>query len=224
LSSAVMVLGADLRRRWRGWLLLGVMVGVAAGFVLAGLAGARRTTTAFDRYSAWGHVADLTGSIENRARGEALAEVPGVAEVAHLGVIEPLFGVFNQQLARFPTEVTVGVSDGRYFQEVERPRLVEGRLWGHRAAEAVVNTAFIARTGLGVGDRLTVVAFSQDLLAQFGPEDLLARFETDRSIGRLTEVSIVGSFVRAVEVVRDGASAPGYFVVDRPTAAEILGT
>jgi hypothetical protein len=76
LTSALVVLRADLRRRWRAWLLLGVMVGVAAGVVFAALAGARRTATAFDRYAAWAEVADLTGTLENRAAGEALVEFP----------------------------------------------------------------------------------------------------------------------------------------------------
>ena len=38
---------ADARRSWRAWLVLGLLVGVAAGGVAAAAAGARRTDSAF---------------------------------------------------------------------------------------------------------------------------------------------------------------------------------
>ncbi len=49
-SAAVWLRGASqLRRRWRSWLGLALLIGVAGGFVVASIAGARRTTTAYDR-------------------------------------------------------------------------------------------------------------------------------------------------------------------------------
>jgi hypothetical protein len=206
--------------------MLGVMVGVAAGALFAALAGARRTATAFDRFTEWGHAADLTVATEGPAEARALVELAGVADVAHLAVLNgQVFGIFDGRLGQIPTEVTIGVSDGRYLVDVERPRLAAGRFWEDGAAEAVVNPAFVARTGLDVGDRLEVVAFSHDVIPRFeGFEDLRAGFEADRSIGRVTEVAIVGRAVRAADAVRDSASAPGLFAVDRVTAAAILGT
>jgi ABC-type lipoprotein release transport system permease subunit len=41
---------AELRHRWRSWLLLALMVSLVTGLVLAGLAAGRRTATAFPRY------------------------------------------------------------------------------------------------------------------------------------------------------------------------------
>ena len=43
-------LRADLRRRWREWLALAVLVGALGGVVLAVLAGARRTEVAYERF------------------------------------------------------------------------------------------------------------------------------------------------------------------------------
>ena len=39
----------QLRRRWRSWLGLAVLVGLAGGFVIASAAGSRRTSTVYDR-------------------------------------------------------------------------------------------------------------------------------------------------------------------------------
>ena len=198
VGPALVVLRADMRRRWRGWLLLGVSVGVAAGVVFAALAGARRTSSAFDRFTEWSHAADLIVGIESGAEAEKLVRAPGVADVVHLGVLgsPPVFYISDGRLTAFPTEVTFGVSDGRYFTDVERPRFAEGRRWEYGAAEAVVNPAFVARTGLDVGDRLQVVAISDEVSERFHrPEDLQAAFDADRSIGRTTEVTIVGRVV-----------------------------
>ena len=129
--------------------------------------------------------ADLIVGIESGAEAEKLARAPGVADVVHLGVLGRVFYISDGRLTPFPTEVTFGVSDGRYFTDVERPRFAEGRRWEHGAAEAVVNPAFVARTGLDVGDRLQVVAISDEVFERFHrPEDLQAAFDADRSIGR----------------------------------------
>ena len=40
----------EARRRWRGWLARGVLYGLLAGAVLAAVAGARRTDSAYDRF------------------------------------------------------------------------------------------------------------------------------------------------------------------------------
>src|SRR5947208_9669179 len=41
---------AELRRRWRAWLVLAALVGFAGGTVIAAATGARRTDTAYDRF------------------------------------------------------------------------------------------------------------------------------------------------------------------------------
>jgi hypothetical protein len=43
---------ADLRSRWRSWVLLGLLAGIAFGVVAAGVAGARRTSHAVPDYVA----------------------------------------------------------------------------------------------------------------------------------------------------------------------------
>jgi hypothetical protein len=175
--------------------MLGVSVGVAAGVVFAALAGARRTSSAFDRFTEWSHAADLIVGIESDAEAEKLVGLSGVADVVHLGVLgsPPVFHDSDGRLTAFPTEVTFGVSDGRYLADVERPRFADGRLWEDGAAEAVVNPAFVAYTGLDVGDRLQVIAIPDEVIRRFRSfDELQTAYEADRSIGRTTEVTIVG--------------------------------
>jgi ABC-type lipoprotein release transport system permease subunit len=45
-----MVFGAELRRRWRSWLILVALIAVVSGLVLAATAAGRRTATAFPRF------------------------------------------------------------------------------------------------------------------------------------------------------------------------------
>src|SRR5690349_1263021 len=42
---------ADLRRRWRSWVVLGLLAGITVGIAAAGVAGARRTADATPNYA-----------------------------------------------------------------------------------------------------------------------------------------------------------------------------
>ncbi len=50
MAAVWMRLHAELRSRWRAWLALAVVFGVAAGAAIAAFAGARRTETAYPRF------------------------------------------------------------------------------------------------------------------------------------------------------------------------------
>jgi hypothetical protein len=52
MRAVWLVLVAGLRRQWRSWVLLGLLVAVASGFVLASTAAGYRTDAAFPRYLA----------------------------------------------------------------------------------------------------------------------------------------------------------------------------
>src|ERR1700683_4179430 len=73
-----MVFGAELRRRWRSWLILVVLIAVVAGLVLAAAAAGRRTATAFPRFvSSYGY--DVY--IYNQKPVSGLSGLPGVSSV-----------------------------------------------------------------------------------------------------------------------------------------------
>ena len=73
-----MVFGAELRRRWRSWLILVVLIAVVAGLVLAAAAAGRRTATAFPRFVA-SHGYDVY--IFNQKPVPGLSKLPGVSSV-----------------------------------------------------------------------------------------------------------------------------------------------
>ncbi len=50
MGAVWLVLAAKLRRHWRSWLLLSLLIAVASGVVLAATAAGRRTDSAFPRY------------------------------------------------------------------------------------------------------------------------------------------------------------------------------
>ncbi|HUY21141.1 MAG TPA: ABC transporter permease [Acidimicrobiales bacterium] len=50
MSAVRLVFGAELRRRWRSWLTLAVLIAVVGGLVLAAAAAGRRTATAYPRF------------------------------------------------------------------------------------------------------------------------------------------------------------------------------
>lgn len=78
MGAVRLVLGAELRRRWRSWLLLVVLIAVVAGLVLAAAAAGRRTATAFPHFVAsYGY--DVY--IYNQKPVSGLSRLPGVSSV-----------------------------------------------------------------------------------------------------------------------------------------------
>ena len=52
MGAIVLVLAARARHYWRSWLLLGLVVAIGTGFVLAGVTTGRRADSAFPRFAA----------------------------------------------------------------------------------------------------------------------------------------------------------------------------
>ena len=78
MGAVRLVFGAELRRRWRSWLILVVLIAVVAGLVLAAAAAGRRTATAFPRFVA-SHGYDVY--IYNQKPVPGLTRLPGVSSV-----------------------------------------------------------------------------------------------------------------------------------------------
>ncbi len=78
MGAVWLVFGAELRRRWRSWLILVILIAVVAGVVLAAAAAGRRTATTFPRFVA-AHGFDVY--IYNNQPVAGLARLPGVASV-----------------------------------------------------------------------------------------------------------------------------------------------
>jgi hypothetical protein len=78
MGAVGLVFGAKLRRYWRSWLLLTVLIAIVSGFVLAATAAGNRTDSAFPRYVAR-HGYDAIVYTAEPLPG--LARLPGVAQV-----------------------------------------------------------------------------------------------------------------------------------------------
>ena len=141
--------GAELRRHWRGALLLAVLVGLAGGVVLATVAGARRTASADERYRDATSSGDVTlfHPRYEPDRIERLRELPQVEAVAPIAyyVMQPVGSDGAAALE------VASPRDGRWMWEIDRPLGVEGRL-AERVDEVALGERAAGALGVGIGD------------------------------------------------------------------------
>ncbi len=194
-----------LRVRWRAWLALALLTGVAGGAVLAAAAGARRTATAYPRFLAWSHASDMLIAPAGSGVGgydDALARLPGVKTVA------PVVGLSIEPVASgraIPADIVVVASlDRRYGREVDRPRVIAGRLPDPRHPfQAAIDQNGAAELGLRVGSVLTLAALPN--AGPSGPDDRGAPARP-----RTLRITITGILVTksSVDPVTDLDKAP----------------
>jgi FtsX-like permease family len=87
MRAVRLVFAAKLRRHWRSWLLLSLLIAVASGVVLAATAAGRRTDSAFPRYVASHGYDAIVYTIRPLPR---LARLPEVAQVTPVRM--PFYG------------------------------------------------------------------------------------------------------------------------------------
>ncbi|MDT3438233.1 ABC transporter permease [Pseudofrankia sp. BMG5.37] len=144
----------DLRRRWLSLVILALLVALAAGTVMAAAAGARRGGSALDRLLAVTLPSDLLPTTNFPGfPWEAARRLP---DVAAMGAFRLYDGPAVIIEGHPEVDLTLP-ADREYFQTVERPVALHGRLANpDRVDEAVVDERFVAATGLTVGDSVTV--------------------------------------------------------------------
>jgi hypothetical protein len=172
LPTAGYLTRIELRRHLAALAVLGLLTALVVAVVLAALAGAERTETAFDRYL------DAMRSPQAAAFGEPEA----MAELARLDAVED--SIDFELVAAFPKVTTgedfyplVASEDGKLLFERYRLPVVDGRLPRPDAAlEVALSERTAERLELGVGDALELVTFTPegveegDLGAPDGPE------------------------------------------------------
>ena len=158
LRVAWLVLRAELRTRWRTWLALALVVGVAGGVVLTAAAGAQRTGTAFTRLLQASRAADVAVVVNASGRGydQALARLPGVAgeagvllgEVGNLALVRP-------GGTRVPSIGADVYLDRGFGTSVDRFKVLAGRMYHPgRANEVVIDSQLATGYGLRPGSAL----------------------------------------------------------------------
>ncbi len=154
-------LRAEFRTRWKSALALALIAGIAGAIILASVAGARRTATAFDRFRTATNAEDMLVNPDQGAdsalQSKAVARLPEVAaaaKVTGLAVIDP----YGRTLEEVFGPIAVA-SDGAALVTIARPKLLSGRIPNpRRAREILVDRTFVKRYGLGVGDTWRVAA------------------------------------------------------------------
>lgn len=125
----------DLRRRWLALVALGLLAGVTAGFAVAALAGARRTGTALARLRAQTLAADaVVFPSQVGALTPDFAALAARPEVKAVAPWDLLFGDINGQ----PGGLLFGSDDGTFFNTVDRPVVVKGRMYNPDAPDEMV--------------------------------------------------------------------------------------
>ena len=153
LAAGWMFFRAELRRRWRAWLALALIVGAFAGTVEAAAAGARRTDAAYPSLLAWSDAPDLlvfsfSGASQTFGRfsPQAVEAVPQARQAAILAGYLVASPAAAQVIAPESTMVP-----GRFW----RRRILSGRLPNPaRPDEVDISFTLAQAAHLGVGDTL----------------------------------------------------------------------
>ncbi|MEX2267405.1 MAG: FtsX-like permease family protein, partial [Acidimicrobiia bacterium] len=182
------------------------------GSVLASVAGARRTSTSFDRFreeTQSGHlIATFPGPFDGVAGGGA--PNPELArQIARLPGVESVGRIYS--LAMYPKGDDFGVNlfasiDGHVGTRLDRSRLLEGRYADPGSATEVTvseATANSTGVGVGVGDVFTLVSFTPEQIARFAVDN---SFEADPE-GPTVRLQVVGVERRPFDLTTEGQSA-----------------
>jgi hypothetical protein len=173
VAAVWMRVRAELRVRWRAWLGLALILGVAAGTATGAAAGARRTASAYPRFLESQDTFDAFtgGGDENRYEEhlKALKEHPLIedyVELIHLGAQSkiPARRGRPEQILSLPDAFLNADPSGRALYETNRAKVVEGRLADRtRVDETMVPFAAAQRYGVEVGDTILAgIGFAED--------------------------------------------------------------
>ena len=209
MGAVRLVVGCDLRRRWRRVVLLAMLIGLVGGTSMSVAAGARRTGTALTRFRRSSGAADLEidGGAPTVGQRRALERIPQVAAIGSLdayGLVLPIAPDFE----------AIGSPAGPAFgRTVDRDRIVAGREPTPAAVDEVtVGEGFARQHHVDVGDRLAAMSLTPGQVAQLLRGDKPGLFAGPR-----LQLRVVGIVRRAADLGDEGAA--GGFVVLTPAFA-----
>jgi FtsX-like permease family len=168
VSAVWMRLRSEIRTRWRSWLGLALLIGLAGGAAVAAAAGARRTETAYPRFVQAQNGYDLiTGGFPGKIDpGRALAQLeamPAVAQWARVDVAASEAILPSGRMVPAPELMAVTDLMGRAGFRLNRFKVISGRLAHRRAPdEAVTDFLTAGREDLRVGSIIKFVVGSPD--------------------------------------------------------------
>ncbi len=199
---------AELRRRWRAWIGLAVLLGVAAGVVAAVAVGARRTSTVVDRFHR--ELAGYDAYVENYPD----PGVPGIdpAQIEALPLVTSSVRVRLDYLGRDGDTVVLTGPDAGFGTRLEHAKVLAGRLPNpRRADEVTIATGSQEDLGASVGDEVPLV----------DPEQI---DESLRPLLRSETVRIVGVVAAPNTVALARGAAPGGNIFGTPALHDEIKT
>jgi len=182
MRAVVRVAAGSLRARWRGWVLLAVLVAAGGGAVLAAAAGAWRTSSAYPRFLQAAKASDL---LVTQARTGYRGYYPALAHLPGAAVVAPGVGLNVQPAGRDQGGAVVEVAaDDRLWHQVDIPKVLAGRLpRADRAGEIAVDQNGAALLHLRVGSTLPMVALPNPPPGATGSGAARIRKLTERVVG-----------------------------------------
>lgn len=166
-------LRSEARDRWRSWLGLAILARLVAGGVIAALAGAVRTETAYPRFlegTKAFHVFVTNGgttpdNVNRQFDFDELADLPEVAEVVRASYYFPS-GTAPSGRVLVPNDLSPLASpDGRFGTTLNQARVLAGRL-PQGQNELAVTTLAAETLGVTVGQTLQLQLSGPQAAAQ----------------------------------------------------------
>lgn len=159
----------ELRRRWRAWLAIGLLVGIGGGLAMGSIAGARRTDSAYPRFLADADPPDLVLDPDFEADGDAFLDaveaLPGVVGRSDARALA--FGpVVDGEVDISAIGSTIASVDGDRYYRRDRVHVLEGRMPDPSSTTEVLVSDTAAAEGIDVGDRIDYAVL--DVEAVFG--------------------------------------------------------
>jgi putative ABC transport system permease protein len=196
LAPSLAIARSEIRSRWLGLVLIGLLAGTIGAVSVSGIALARRTSTAYDRLGEATGVEDVSGMVVGYPDlAEDVLDLPGVTEswVGGIGI------------GKVEGENTfMGIVAGpRLPSELKRPIVLEGRLPGAAADPEVIEIAlrddFQREFDVPLGIQLPVQFLSEGDLFRFD-----SGFEGGVVHGPTATLEVVGT----VRLAGDAARTP----------------
>jgi hypothetical protein len=162
VSRALYWWRATARRSWRQALLLALLGGLLGAVALGAVAGARRTSTAYDRYLTSIRASDVFVNVPGRLPAEPvlrpirlISQRRGIVSSAtYIGLVARAV-IHGRADPSFNGPGLIGSLDGEYFRQ-DRMTVLAGRLPPQSSTTQIVVTPGVARAfSAGVGGRVT---------------------------------------------------------------------
>jgi hypothetical protein len=181
------LLRSDLRRRWRAWAALALLVALVGGVAMASVAGYRRTSSAMDRFLAYHRPPNAFA--EGRLDADDLAALPGVELVAggdYMLMLPMEDGVARPDLLGKVSPFTYDSPDS--FRAAYRPIIVDGRLADpDRADEVMVDEEMADLFDVGPSDRFQMQGYGMEQI-----EDLFDTIGELAPTGEVFDLVVAG--------------------------------